>query len=327
LRQEYSLRNLALYLGPPILFALVEPLLGPFQRSLVTEIMVWCVFAMAYNLLFGYTGLLSLGHALFFGAGMYCFAFSLIYVQADLWISLALTLIGAAVFSTIIGLIATRVRGVYFLIITLIISMTFYAATFSYPEVSGGSDGMVLRIPNLKFFSFSLNITDPTVNYFLVWVLLTISYIIITRLITSPLGIVLRAIGQNDQRARLIGYNVERYRLLAFTISGTFSGLAGSMYAMSFRFAGPQLMSVTNSVNVLVWTLVGGSATILGPIVGTVVMVLAMDYISSETSGFLIFVGLILILVTKFTPKGIVGAIRDRLMSTSGDPHDDIAET
>ena len=326
MRHERSLRNLALCLGPPFLFALVEPLLGPFQRSLVTEIMIWCVFAMAYNLLFGYTGLLSLGHALFFGAGMYCFAFSLIYVQADLWIAFTLTLIGAAVFSTIIGLIAIRVRGVYFLIITLIISMTFYAAALSYPEVSGGSDGMILRIPNLNFFSFSLNITDPTVNYFLVWVLLTISYIIIARLITSPLGIVLRAIGQNEQRARLIGYNVENYRLLAFTISGTFSGLAGSMYALSFRFAGPQLMSVTSSVNVLLWALVGGSATILGPIVGTVVMVLAMDYISSETSAFLIFVGLILILVTKFAPKGIVGTIRDRLMSTS-DSHNDIAET
>jgi branched-chain amino acid transport system permease protein len=260
---------------------------------------------MAYNLLFGYTGLLSLGHALFFGAGMYCFAFSLIYLQADLWILLAFTLIGTALFSAIIGLIAIRVRGVYFLIITLIISMTFYSAALSYPEVSGGSDGMVLRTPNLNFFSFSLNITDPAVNYFLVWVLLTISYIIITR---------------------LIGYNVENYRLLAFVISGTFSGLAGSMYAMSFRFAGPQLMSVTNSVNVLVWTLVGGSATILGPIVGTVVMVLAMDYISSETSAFLIFVGLILILVTKFAPKGIVGTIRERLMSTSDDSHDDIAE-
>ena len=277
---------------------------------------------MAYNLLFGYTGLLSLGHALFFGAGMYCFAFSLIYVQADLWISLALTLIGAAVFSTIIGLIAIRVRGVYFLIITLIISMTFYAAALSYPEVSGGSDGMVLRIPNLNFFSFSLNIIDPTVNYFLVWVLLTISYIMIARLITSPLGIVLRAIGQNEQRVRLIGYNVEKCKLLAFAISGTFSGLAGSMYALTFRFAGPQLMNVTSSVNVLLWVLVGGSATILGPVVGTIAMVLVMDYISSETSGFLIFVGLILILVTKFAPKGIVGTIRDRLISTS-DSHNE----
>jgi branched-chain amino acid transport system permease protein len=312
------MHDLAVYLGPLIFFAVVEPLLGPFQRVLTTEIMIWCMFAVAYNLLFGYTGLMSLGHALFFGAGMYGFAFSLIYLKTDIWISILLAFIGAATFSTLIGLIAVRVRGVYFLIITLILSMTFYAAALNYPEISGGSDGLILQIPHLNFLNFSLDIVDPTVNYYFVWVFLTLSYIFLIKLVDSPLGFVLKAIRENEQRTRLIGYNVDSFRLFAFAVSGTFSGLAGAMYAITFRFAGPQLMSVTGSVNVLVWTLVGGSATVMGPLVGTIVMVLAVEYISSETSGYLVFVGILLVLVTKFAPRGIVGTIRNRLATFGG---------
>jgi len=314
--------DLSTYFGPPFLFAVVEPLLDPFQRVLLTEIMIWCMFAMAYNLLFGHTGLLSLGHALFFGAGMYGLAFSLIYLKTDLWISVLLAFVGAAIFSTLIGLIAIRVRGVYFLIITLILSMTFYAAALNYPEMSGGSDGLVLKIPHLNFFNLTFDIVDPTVNYYFVWIFLTFSYIFLVRLVDSPLGIVLKAIHENEQRTRLVGYNVDNWRLFAFAVSGTFSGLAGSMYAITFRFAGPQLMGLTGSVNVLVWTLVGGSATMLGPIVGTIVMVLAVDYISSETLGYLIFVGIILIVVTKFAPKGIVGTIKDQLRLSGGLKHE-----
>jgi branched-chain amino acid transport system permease protein len=314
--------RVASYLGPPLVFAAVEPLLGPFQQVLVTEIMIWCIFAIAYNLLFGYTGLTSLGHALFFGAGMYAFAYSIMYLKTSVLAAILLTFISACLFSILIGLIAVRVKGVYFLIITLVLSMAFYSAALNYPEISGGSDGLVLRMPDLNLFGFKFSILDPTVNYYLVWIFLTLSHISLTFLTTSPFGTVLKGIRENEQRARLVGYDVHSYRLLAFTISGTFSGLAGSMYALSFRFAGPQLMTITASVNVLVWTLVGGAATILGPLIGTIVTVLVVDYISSETTGFLIFVGLLLVLVTKFAPRGIVGTIRDRLIASSESGHD-----
>lgn len=310
--------SLVTWSGTLLALGLIQPVLTPFQRSLVTEMMIWSIFALAYNLLFGYTGLVSLGHGLFFGAGMYAAALSLIYLGADAWSALAIGGGGATLVSAVIGYLSIRVRGLYFLIVTLIFSMTFYLAALNYPEVTGGSGGLVLTIPNFAFANVAFSILDPVVNFYLVLIVLGISWGILARIGTSPVGKVLQAVRENEERTRLLGYNVERYKLFAFIVSGLFSGLAGALYAFSFRFAGPQFMDVVTSVNVLVWTLVGGAGTVLGPVVGTFLMVAVVDYTSSLTSSFLIVVGAVLLVIVSAARKGIVGTLRSRLAGHHG---------
>jgi branched-chain amino acid transport system permease protein len=271
--------------------------------------MVWSIFALAYNLLHGYTGLTSLGHGLFFGAGMYGVAFSFRYLGVDGLGGLAIGAAGAMLVATVVGFLSLRVRGLYFLILTLIFSMVFYAAALSYPQISGGSSGLVLELPGLLGGGTLVTLLKPVSDFYVVLAFLAGIWALVLRIVRSPVGLVLQGIRENEERARLLGYHVERYKLFAFALSGLLSGIAGALYTSVFRFAAPEFLNVPTSVNVLMWTLVGGAGTVLGPVVGTFLMISVVDYVSSFTSSFLIVVGVVLIVTVTRVRRGLVGSI------------------
>jgi branched-chain amino acid transport system permease protein len=215
--------------------------------------------------------------------------------------------------ATVVGYLSLRVRGLYFLILTLIFSMAFYAAALNYPHISGGSSGLVLELSGFLGGGQFVTLLKPVVDFYVVLTFLAAIWALVLRIVRSPVGLALQGIRENEERARLLGYNVERYKLFAFAVSGLLSGIAGALYASVFRFAAPEFLNVPTSVNVLVWTLVGGAGTALGPVVGTFLMISVVDFLSSFTSSFLIVVGVVLIVAVTGLRRGLVGSILSRV--------------
>ncbi|MFQ5762055.1 MAG: branched-chain amino acid ABC transporter permease [Candidatus Bathyarchaeia archaeon] len=294
----------------------VQFFLNPFQRVLVAEIMVWCIFALSYDVLLGYTGLMSLGHALFFGVGAYGVILSTLSFGFPVLPALAVAVAVTAALSVGLGYVAARLTGVYFAIVTLIFGVVFFLTAQNWRWLTGGDDGLSFELAPVGISGAKFSLYDPVASYYFILVFLAVSWLLLTRMMNSPVGKALEAIRENEDRARLLGYNVQRYKLFAFTAAGVFAGLAGGLHAVLFRFASSQLFFVSNSINPLVWTLAGGAGTLVGPVVGTIVLMLTLDYLSSLFPYYLIILGIILIITIRIAPRGLVGSIIHRWRAT-----------
>ncbi len=284
-----------------------------FYTFLVAEILTWSLFAMSFDLIYGFTGMLSLGHATFFGAGSYLFTLSVIHWQANLWIALILAILGSAIVAWVIGFFAVRARGTNFVVITIIFSLVIFYLSFYYKSITGGDDGLPMKPPDLSlgFLSFSLY-DEPIANYYLVLVIVSLCFLFYRRLIHSPLGKLFLAIRSNEERTRHIGFNTLQYRLLSFVISGAFSGLAGGLYTMTTHYSNNKLLHWTTSIDVVVWTIVGGAGTLLGPVLGTGLFTFFREFISFHFKQYPIVIGIVLILFIIFVPKGLLGLVLGR---------------
>ena len=283
----------------------------------LTRIMVLAIYAVGYNILFGYTGLLSLGHAMFFATGLYAAAIGT--TRAGLGVPEALImaiLIGFAV-SLLIGAIALRASGVAFMIVTLMFSQAAFLTVLYFGDYTRGDEGIVIpdNIRIFTVFGLPVDLTSPTLRYNLALVFLGAAIALSLAVIRSKIGHVLVAIRENENRTAMLGYDVARYKLIAFVLSGTISAFSGACYALMFAYAGSTLASIQYSIHPLLWTLLGGAATILGPVLGTALMFLLVDFASGFTSASLLVVGAVLILLVLFFPKGILGTIRQRWVS------------
>jgi branched-chain amino acid transport system permease protein len=281
---------------------------GSYYTFLVTEIMVLSLFAMSFDLIYGFTGMLSLGHATFFGAGSYIFTLSILYWHTNLWISLFLAIIGSTIIAWLIGFFAVRARGTNFIVITIIFSLVIFYLSFHYKSITGGDDGLPVNTPALHLGFLTIPIHDnPKANYYLVLCLISLCYLFYWRLIYSPMGKLFLAIRSNEERTQYIGFDTLRYRLISFIISGAFSGLAGALYTMTTHYSNNKLLHWTTSVDVVVWTIVGGAGTLIGPVLGACIFTFFREFISFHFKQYPIVIGIVLILFIIFIPQGLLG--------------------
>jgi branched-chain amino acid transport system permease protein len=306
------------WIGFSIILALlaVAPLVLPeFWRRFVTEILIWGLLAMSSDILIGYTGMISFGHSVFFGLGMYGAAAALLWTKpANLWLALVFGLAAAAAVAVFVAYFATRLRDIYFSITTLVFSQIFYVVIFTWTEVTGGENGLTFSRPALAIPGlFSVPFTTETLHWFVLAVV-TISFLTIRRVTQSPFGMVLQAIRENEPRARAIGYAVERYKIVAVMLSGLFAGLAGILYAIQNKFAAPDFVFFLVSGEVVIFNVMGGIGTLAGPIAGAAFFLLLREGLSRYfTEYYLIPVGIIFTAMVIFMPQGLLGFARRRL--------------
>jgi branched-chain amino acid transport system permease protein len=294
----------------------VAPLvLPPFWQRFVTEILIWGLLAMSSDILIGYTGMVSFGHSVFFGLGLYGAAAALLSVRPpSLWLALLYGLVAAAVVAAFVAYFATRLREIYFSITTLVFSQIFYVIIFTWTEVTGGENGLTFSQPPLGLPGLgSLRFTPPTLHWFVLAVV-TVSYLLLRRITQSPFGMVLQSIRENEPRTRAIGYSVERYKIVAVMLSGLFAGLAGVLYAIQNKFAAPDFVFFVVSGEVVIFNVMGGMGTLVGPIAGAAFFLLLREGLSRYfTEYYLIPVGIIFTLIVIFMPQGLLGFLRRAL--------------
>jgi branched-chain amino acid transport system permease protein len=292
---------------------IVAPLVLPeFWRRFLTEILIWGLLAMSSDILIGYTGMVSFGHSAFFGLGMYGAAAALLMVRPpNLWLAMLYGLIGSAAIALFVAYFSTRLRDIYFAITTLIFSQIFYVIIFTWTEVTGGENGLTFRRPPLEIPGlYSEPFTSETLHWFVLAVV-TASYLILRRITQSPFGMVLQSIRENEPRTRAIGYAVDRYKIVAVMLSGLFAGLAGVLYAIQNRFAAPDFVFFLISGEVVIFNVMGGIGTLVGPIAGAAFFLLLREGLSRFfTEYYLIPLGLIFIGMVIFLPQGLLGFMR-----------------
>jgi branched-chain amino acid transport system permease protein len=292
---------------------IVAPLVLPeFWRRFLTEILIWGLLAMSSDILIGYTGMVSFGHSAFFGLGIYGAAAALLTVQPpNLWLAILYGLGSSAAVAAFVAYFSTRLRDIYFAITTLIFSQIFYVIIFTWTDVTGGENGLTFSRPRLGVQGlFSMPFTSVTLHWFVLAVV-TASYLVLRRITQSPFGMVLQAIRENETRTRAIGYPVERYKIVVVMLSGLFAGLAGVLYAIQNRFAAPDFVFFVVSGEVVIYNVVGGIGTLVGPIVGAGFFLLLREVLSRFfTEYYLIPVGVIFIAMVIFMPQGLLGFMR-----------------
>jgi branched-chain amino acid transport system permease protein len=294
---------------------IIAPLvLPPYWRRFLTEILIWGLLAMSSDILIGYTGMVSFGHSAFLGLGMYGAAAALLLVSPpNLVLALAFGLVAAAAVSAFVAYFSTRLRDIYFAITTLIFSQIFYVIIFTWTEVTGGENGLNFQRPALGIPGIW---TTPFTNESLHWFVLAVvagSYLILRRITQSPFGMVLQSIRENEPRTRAIGYPVERYKIAAVMLSGLFAGLAGVLYAVQNRFAAPDFVFFLVSGETVIFNVLGGMGTLVGPIVGAATFLLLREFLGrlfGEQFPYLIPLGFIFIAMIIFVPQGILGFAR-----------------
>ena len=307
-------KTIALHSAILLGFFLAQFVVPEFHHLAITRIMVLAVFAIGYNVLFGYTGLLSLGHAMFFasglyGAGLLSFYFALPAPQAFL----VGVLIAFGV-SVVMGLIMLRTSGVSFMIVSMLFAQVAYMASLYFSSVTRGEEGLMLPATNRVFdvFGFNVDLANADIRYNIAFALLLIAFLSTLWLAKSHLGRSLIAIRENETRTMMLGYNVGRLKLIAFVLSGTFCGAAGAAYALLFAYVGASFGSIQYSIEALLFTLLGGAGTVIGPLLGTTLMFYLIDIASNYTSAYMLVAGVVLVLLILFFPKGIMGTIREK---------------
>lgn len=292
----------------------IQFFLPSYYRFLLTQIFIFGIFALGYDILLGYTGLLSFGHALFFAMGSYAFINAVRLLNLNLWLSILAALVFVALLSAAVGFLAVRIRGVYFVIITFIFSMVFYYVALTDPYgLTGADDGITIQPCPIDLGLVKFSGRDPTANYYLALSILLISYLVCRRIVQSPFGLVIKALKDNELRVSCLGYSTMMAKLVAFTISGAFSGLSGALFAHLNAFANAFYFDLFVSANVVIWTLCGGAGTLTGPILGTFIVTFFFDWVKTHTGLHLLMLGILLIAIVVFAPKGLMGYVQAKL--------------
>lgn len=296
-----------------LLFAL-NFILPDYHQGLLARILVLAVFAMGYNLLFGYVGLLSLGHAMFFSAGLYGAGLAIYHLGWGVPAAFGAGLASGAVLGLVIGFLALRTTGVAFMIVTLMFSQVFYLSILYFATWTGGDQGLVLQQAQrlVEIGGATFDLTDPVTRYMAALALFSVVLAATLLVARSAFGRVLVAIRENEERTRMLGYDTFANKLAAVVLSGVICAAAGAAYALLFGYIGSTLASVQYSILPLLWVLLGGAATTLGPLIGTIFMYYVVDITSGYTSAYMLIVGIALIVLVLYFPKGILGTVRDR---------------
>ncbi|MEQ8442268.1 MAG: branched-chain amino acid ABC transporter permease [Alphaproteobacteria bacterium] len=307
-------RSLILHLSVLVLLLALHWLLPAYHHASLARIMVLAVFAMGYNILFGYTGLLSLGHAMFFAAGLYGAGMSMALMDLTAIPGFLAGLCFALLLSLAVGALALRTAGVSFMIVTLMLSQAAHLLVLYLGQWTRGDEGFVidgaLRAVNLPWAEIDL--TGQDARYLAALGLFALTLLAKLWLVGGRTGQVLTAIRENEARAVMLGYDAYRYKLWAMALSGAFAGAAGAAYAILFGSVGASFASIQYSILPLLYVLLGGAGTVLGPFLGTLAMFYLIDIASGLTGAYLLFVGIALIVLVLAAPKGLLGSLRER---------------
>src|SRR5688572_4117706 len=269
------------------------------------EVMVWVIFALGFNLLLGTAGLPSFGHGAYFGVGAYAFGLSQIHWGSSLWVSLAWALAAGAIAGAMVALFISHRRGIYYALLTIAFGQIFWFVAVKWHSVTRGEDGLL----NIKRPAF---LADLNALYYFCFALFVVVILFLWRVQSSPFGRVLNAIKQNETRARFVGYHVWVYKWLAFTLSALVAGLAGGLFALAQQSAYPNVMSLHQSGFVVMMALIGGGlVSFWGPVLGVVLFFVARDLLGAYTETWLLWYGLLFMLVVLFKPEGLAGLWKD----------------
>jgi len=292
-----------------VVLALVPAFAEKFYVQLVTKIMILSIFALSLDLLAGYAGLVSLGHAAYFGVAAYTLA--LIAPAGDpasFWSTLPVSLAGSALAALVIGTFVVRTSGVYFIMVTLAFAQMIYYF-FHDTRIAGGSDGMYIDARPATGIA-GLDLADYTHFYYLVLVLLAGVFMLLSIILRSPFGRALQGIKSNEQRMRALGFATQRYKLAAFVLAGTLAGLAGYLDATLYGFVNPAQFSWRQSGVLLMTVLLGGKGTLYGPVLGALLLTFVEHYGEQFTSHYNALIGALIIAVVLFLPGGLAGLLR-----------------
>ena len=290
-----------------IVLVVLPFLIGDYPRALVSEIFIFAIFAMSLDLLLGFTGLMSLGHAAFFGLGAYAVAILGVQFGLNAWLGVAAGVVIAGAGAAMIGFFCVRTGGIPFLMLTLAFSQLVFSVALKWRDVTGGSDGMAIA-EQPGFFGFSLSKSLPM--YFMALCFFVLAYCGLRRLLNSPLGHAFVGIRENEPRMLAIGYPTRAYKLIAFTIAGAIAGLAGGLYAIFNGFISSDAVYWTSSGDILIMTMLGGAGTLIGPAIGTAVFLLMKNVASSYSEHWLSIIGVTFICCVMFFPGGLWGTLR-----------------
>ena len=303
-------RELTLHLGLIIVLFVLHFILPDYHHGNLARVMVLAVYAMAYNVMFGYTGLLSLGHAMFFCAGMYGMGLSIRLLEISAGPAVLIGLIVSATFSLLIGLLALRTIGVAFMIVTLMFSQAIFLTILYFNPVTRGDEGFV--IPQAVRQIAGYDLSDSGNRYLAALILFSVCLLAVLKLVQSPTGRVLIAIRENEQRATMLGYDIWAHKLGAVVMSGTMAGAAGAAYGLLFGTVGASFAEVPFSILPLLYVLLGGPGTVIGPFVGTLFMFYLRDLSGALTDAHMLVAGVVLILLTLYARRGIMGVLREK---------------
>ena len=287
-----------------ILFLLL-PFLTPYY-SLATEMLIFAIFAVGYDIIFGYTGLLSFGHAIFFGIGAYGTGLVLVRLVPSLFVALVIAIGVSLLVSSIIAFLSIRIRGIYFVMITLAFCQMFYFIAFKWKGLTGGDNGFH-GVPRTSFGPIDLN--SEITFYFFILTIFCFSVLLAFRIIQSPFGRVLKALKENEDRARSVGYNTTRFKTIAFMISAFFASLAGGLYAVHSNFVPLDTLSINMSGDVVIMALLGGIGTLYGPILGAMLIVYLKNLLSNWIGNWNLILGAIFIVSVLTMRQGIFPVI------------------
>lgn len=300
-----------------LVFLLVYPFIIPskYFTTLLTQVLVLAIFTTGLNLVVGYLNLVSLGHGALFGAGAYTAALLGKYISHNIFLGLACGTLWACLLTAIFAMISLQVSGVYFIFITLALGQVLWAIIFGWRSLTGGDDGF--RVGNPEFWS-SLSLSDINSYYYLALLVFCIVSFAVYRIIHSPFGHAIVGIRENESRMRVLGYDVWHHKFVAYVISGAISGLAGVIWAYCNGFVHPNDVGFVTSADAVLIIILGGSGTLFGPIVGTILFVAIKNIVALFTQRWLFVLGLAYILTVLFFPQGIINTLRRVLMRGVG---------
>ena len=302
------------------LVALVYPfVVRSYFLSLAIEVLIFAIFAMSLDLLLGYTGLPSFGHAAFYGFGAYLLAYTAsrsdlaLNLTNNLLVTIPLVMLGTALLALLIGFFALRTSGIYFLMVTLAFAQMLFSIAIGWSAVSGGSDGLPgVPRPALGLGPLAYTFDSRESYYYLVLALFLLAWWLLRRIVNSPFGWTLRGIRENEQRMRALGYRTFNFKMTAFVIAGAFAGLAGGLITHFFGIASPENLYWTTSGEVMISLIIGGAGTLTGPIFGATVERLLPNFASTYLDRWQTLMGVVFILLVMFAPQGVMGLIRGR---------------
>ena len=295
-----------------LLLAILFPHIAPYI-ALASEILIFALFAMAFDLMLGYAGMLSFGHAAFFGLGAYCTGLILKNVYPSVPLALLGGVIASSLAGFIIGFLSIRRRGIYFTMVTLAFAQMFYFIAFKWTGLTGGDDGLQ-RVP--RPWLGPINLQSQIVFYYFLLFSVVICAVILVRIVNSPFGRTLQAQRENRNRAMSIGYDVDKFKLMAVILSAFFSGLAGGFYALLLNFVPLSSLHWTTSGDVVVMTITGGMGTLFGPVLGAVGIILLRDIISNYTESWTFIMGVLFMAAVLGFRGGLIGILRSKLRLT-----------
>jgi branched-chain amino acid transport system permease protein len=295
------------------LFLAIFPFIMPYE-ALAINILIFGLFAMGFNLLFGYMGLLSFGHAAFLGIGSYLTGIGIVHYGMPWGYAILVGVTGAAIGGLIMGYLAIRTRGIYFSMVTLALGQIVYYIFYKAESLTGGENGLRgVRVDEFNVLGISVDFLNPLVKYYIILFFVVIAIWLISRILSSPLGAVMEAIRENEKRAAACGFDVARTKLLVFVLSAAICGLAGSLRALHLSIVPIDSLHYLQSGQAVMMSILGGMGTFFGPFIGAAVMLYLEDVVTTFTKHWMAVVGLVFMFFVLFFPKGIWGTILNKL--------------